>query len=460
MTAQDLQAERALLGAAMMSQEARDLAADRLTAESFYDPRHQHLFHVLLTLAADAAPSDPITVADALAKQQLLETVGGHDFLVELAEAAPTRDRSSVQRWVGIIEEAHSLRLLAAAAHDISELASTGGDASDALETAERLLGTINRPTAGAVVSSADLIAEQWDRLERLRAGDVDEGLPTGLPALDEVLGGLVDDRLYVIAARPSMGKTSLAYNFVASGAMDHHKPVLLVSLEMRGNEVIQRITASKGMIRAEHFDTGQFTPEESVRLEQVSSSLAGAPIYLLDTSDTTVQSIRAAARKIKSMHGGELGLIVIDYIQLMSGSGGRGRNDSRQQEVSDISRGCKVMARDLNVPVVALSQLSRQVEQRQDKRPMLSDLRESGAIEQDADAVVFIYRDEFYNPATDEPGVAELLVAKNRQGAAGVTVKVRWVPEWVSFMPADASVPASNSSTRPAASAGIPNEF
>lgn len=454
----DLQAERALLGAAVVSREARDLASDRLSPAAFHDPRHAHLFRALKELSEEGAPSDPVTVTDNLDRLGLLDSVGGAGFVGDLVADAPTRDRASVERWVSIIEARYALRTLAGVSVEINELANSGGDASAAIERAEQLLGEINRPSSGDLLSAAELVAEHAERIERARAGEVDEGISSGLPELDSILGGLVDGRMYVVAGRPGMGKTSLGYLFALSGAIDEGRPVLVVSLEMRGSEVTERMIAGRGRIDSGNLKTGALTPAEASQLDQVTKTLADAPIYVLDSSAATLPAIRAAARKIKSMHG-DLGLVIIDYLQLMSSTN---RSDSRQQEVSEISRGCKILARDMDIPVVALSQLSRNVEARQDKRPMLSDLRESGAIEQDADVVLFVYRDEHYNPVTDEPGIAELIVAKNRQGAAGVTVKARWLSNFVAFAPLEG--PSLSPTVRPVGASstpgGVPEEF
>lgn len=451
--------EESLIGAALQNRDARDIATDRLSFVHFLDPRNAHVFGALAALAERGGPSDPATVIAELEKDEILDAVGGIDRILDLAATPTTRDKASVEAWTETVRKAYAKRALSSVAVQINELAAGGGDASALLDQAERLISEIERPSGEEIVTAATLIAEQHERLERVRRGEVDRGVPTGISGLDEVLGGLVEDRMYIVAARPGMGKTSLAYTFLDSGAVTHKRPALLVSLEMSGYEVIQRMTAARGQIDTKHLDSGHLTPEESIRFESVAGDLSGAPLYLLDSGELTVPSIRAAARKIKQQVG-DLGLIVIDYIQLMTGSGGRG-SDNRQQEVSDISRSLKLMARELHVPVVALSQLSRNVEQRQDKRPMLADLRESGSLEQDADVVLMIYRDEQYNPATDEPGVAELIVAKHRQGESNVTVKSRWVPEWTAFMDLDGAPPPSRQRNVPVpAAAGVPEEF
>ena len=414
----DLQAEESLLGAMLLSRDAIVDAVQVCATDDFYKPAHGHVFEAVCSLYGQGEPADPVTVADELRRADLLEAIGGPATLVSLQANTPAT--SNARRYAQIVEEHSLLRKLIAAASEIAELgydvpedvgAAVDRAESMVFEVAQRRVTTTTRPLR-------ELLADQLDRLEALfERGEAITGIPTGYTDLDEMLAGLQPSNLVIIGARPSMGKTSLALGLAAHAAMDAQVPVLFFSLEMSHLEITQRLLCSEARVDATRMRTGRLHEQDWPKVAHAIGRLGEAPIYIEDNPNITVMDIRAKARRQKARDG--LGLVVVDYLQLMSS---RTRVENRQLEVSEISRNLKILARELEVPVVALSQLSRNLEMRSDKRPVLADLRESGSIEQDADVVMFIYRDDVYNPESADRGTAELLIAKHRNGPTGKT--------------------------------------
>jgi replicative DNA helicase len=416
----ELDAEESLLGAMLLSRDAIAAAVECCRAEDFYKPAHAHIFAAVTALYTRGEPADPVTVADELRRAGLLEAVGDPSVLVSLQVNTPSTANAS--HYAKIVEEHSLLRGLVTVAGEIAELGySVPEDVSEVIDRAESMVFEVaQRRVVDTMSSLRDLLAQSLDHLESLyERGETITGVPTGYSDLDERLAGLQKSNLVVVGARPAMGKTSFALGIVAHAAVHARVPVLLFSLEMSHLELTQRLLCSEARVDATRMRNGRLLEADWPKISEAIGRLGDAPIYIDDNPNVTVMDIRAKARRLKARE--ELGLVVVDYLQLMSGHQ-RSRAENRQVEVSEISRGLKVLARELDIPVVALSQLSRNLEMRQDKRPVLADLRESGSIEQDSDVVMFIYRDELYNPDSPDRGTAEILIAKHRNGPTGIT--------------------------------------
>jgi replicative DNA helicase len=414
----------------MLEQEAIAAAAGQIRTDDFYKPAHAHIYEAVQSLYGTGQPVDPVTVADELRRKGLLEIVGGHQALVQIMSSTPATTNAG--GYAKIIEEHALLRRLIGVAGEIAELGySMPDDITKALDRAETLVYDVNqRKVANTTAKIEELLGLNLDRLEQLYGrGDAITGTPTGLVDLDELLSGLQPNTLVVLGARPSMGKTSLAMGMAAHAALYANRPVLIFSLEMGNLELSQRLLCGEARIDSARVRTGHLTEDDWGRISQAIGRLAASPIWIDDNPNLTVMEIRAKARRLKSQVG-DLGMVVVDYLQLMTGRAGA---ESRQVEVSEISRGLKILARELECPVLALSQLSRQLEMRADKRPMLADLRESGSIEQDADVVMFIYRDDVYNKESTDRGQAEIIVSKHRNGPVG-TVRVAFLEQFTRF--------------------------
>ena len=415
----NLQAEESLLGAMLLSKDAIAAAVEVCGVDDFYKPAHAHIFEAITSLYIQGEPADPVTVADELRRAGLIEAIGGPATLISLQANTPAT--SNAGRYASIVEEHALLRRLIGVAGEIAEMGyDAPGDVADAVDRAEGLVfGVAQRRLTDTVKPIRDLLSESLDRLEALYGrGEAITGVPTGYLDLDQQLAGLQPSNLVIIGARPAAGKTSVALGMAAHAAMHAHEPVLIFSLEMSHLEITQRLLCAEARVDATRMRNGRLHESDWPKISHAIGRLGEAPIFIDDNPMVTVMDIRAKARRMKSREGG-LGLIIIDYIQLMSG---RGNAENRQVEVSEISRALKILARELNVPVIALSQLSRNLEMRADKRPVLADLRESGSLEQDADVVMFIYRDEMYNPESPDRDTAELIVAKHRNGPTGTT--------------------------------------
>ncbi len=425
----NLQAEESLLGAMLLSQAAISVGTENLTADDFYKPAHGHVFEAIASIYNRGEPTDPVTVAEELSRKGQLQMIGGPALLINLQAGTPAT--SNAARYAKIIYEHSKLRQLIGVAGQIMEMGyDLPEDVSKSIDEAEALLFNLSMTDNDSSVQPIeDLMYLSMDRLEHMfKVGDKITGTPTGLVELDEILSGLQDHALYVLGARPSQGKTALAMTIASEVAIRQHKPVLVFSLEMGHSELTQRMLASEGHIDGTKLKNGQLYEEDWDKVIRTMPIVQGAPMLVDDDPNQTILKIRAKARRVKAQFS-DLGLIVIDYLQLMTGSA-----ENRTQEISVISRGLKILARELGCPVLALSQLSRGLEQRADKRPMLSDLRESGSIEQDADCVMFLYRDEVYNDSSSDKGLAEIIVAKQRNGPTG-TVKVAYLGPYTKFV-------------------------
>ena len=426
----DLQAEESLLGAMMLSAEAIAAAAGVVTASDFYKPAHGHVYDAVHTLYASGQPVDSVTVADELRRADLLEAMGGPTVLAQIMASTPAT--SNAARYARIVEEYSLLRRLIGVAGEIAELGySVPEDVTKALDRAESLVYAVNeRRVTDSTQKLSELLSENLDRLEQLyERGEAITGTPTGYLDLDQLLSGLQPSSLVVVGARPAMGKTSFALGMMANAALEAARPVLFFSLEMSRLELSQRLLCAEARVDSSRVRNGQLQADDWSKISRAMGRLADAPIWIDDNPNLTIMEIRAKARRLKSQVG-DLGVIVVDYLQLMTG---RSNAENRQVEVSELSRGLKILARELETPVVALSQLSRGLEMRADKRPMLADLRESGSIEQDSDVVMFIYREEVYDPKPENAGQAEVIVAKHRSGPTGI-VQLAFLPQYTRF--------------------------
>ncbi|MDQ6947390.1 MAG: replicative DNA helicase [Actinomycetota bacterium] len=414
----NLQAEESLLGAMLLSRTAIDLASELVTADDFYKPAHGHVYEAVTSLSARGEPVDPVTVAEELRRHDLLDAIGGPATLIRLQAATPAT--TSAGRYAKIVEEHALLRRMIGVAGEIAELGyDVPDDVVKAIDQAESMMFEISQHRVTDSMSLLhDLLDQTLDSLEALyERKEGITGTPTGYDEYDEITSGLQPSALIVIGARPGVGKTSFALGMAAHAALEAHRPVLFFSLEMSRVELTQRLLSSEARVDSVKMRNGRFTEDDWRRISHAIGRLGDAPFWIDDNPNVTVMEIRAKARRLQSKVG-TLGMVVVDYIQLMTG---RSRAENRQVEVAEISRSLKILARELQCPVVALAQLNRGLEQRADKRPMLSDLRESGALEQDADVVTFLYRDEHYNTESPDRGTAEVLVAKHRSGPTGV---------------------------------------
>jgi replicative DNA helicase len=427
----NLEAEESLLGAMLLGATPITAAAEvRITSADFYKPAHGHVFDAIARLYAAGEPADPVTVADELRRAGLLDAVGGPAMLLTLQARTPAT--SNAAHYARIVEEHALLRRLIGVAGEIAELGfSLPDDVAGAVDQAEAMMFDVaQRRVVDSLAPIRDLLERSLNHLEELfERGDTITGLPTGFDDLDEVLSGLQASNLVVVGARPAMGKSAFALGMASHAALQARRPVLFFSLEMSHLDLTTRLIASEARVDSARMRNGRLAESDWPKISHAIGRLAEAPLFIDDNPQLTIMEIRAKARRLKAKEG-DLGLIVVDYLQLMTG---RGSAENRQVEISEISRGLKVLARELECPVVALSQLSRQLEARADKRPMLSDLRESGAIEQDADVVMFLYRDAVYNPDSPDAGTAEILVSKHRSGPTAM-VRLAWLDHLTRF--------------------------
>jgi replicative DNA helicase len=428
---QNLEAEESVLGAMMLSPGAIGAVSELLNAGDFYRESHAKIYRAALALYTKGEPVDAITLVDELEERSELEGVGGKERVHELAALVPAPGNAG--HYARIVRDTATLRGLIRVGSEIARLGwERPGEAQDLVDMAEQVLFDLSQArVAGDFTHIEDLLKESFERIVQLYEAGVDvTGVPSGFRELDKITSGFQDGNLIIVAARPSMGKSALALCTAANIAVRHKIPVALFTLEMSKSEVTQRLMCSEGKVESQRLRNGKLAQDDWSRLTAASDKLMKAPIWVDDTGSVTMMDIRSKSRRLKSQQP-DLGLIVVDYLQLMT-SGQTVEN--RVQEVSQISRQLKVLARDLDVPIMALSQLSRAVEQRHDKRPILSDLRESGSIEQDSDVVMFIYRDEYYNPdETDQQGLAELIVAKHRNGPTD-SLKLSFLKRYAKF--------------------------
>jgi replicative DNA helicase len=430
---QNIDAERSTLGSMMLEKEAIEKGTEVLKPEDFYREAHRVIFEVIVHLANKGEPIDMITVSEELTRRNMLDKVGGIAYLTALANAVPTA--ANIEYYAKIVAEKSLLRSIISVATNIVGM---GYEATEEvnviLDEAEKQIFQITqRRNTKGFVSLRNILIETFERIEKLyeSKGGV-TGLPTGFTDFNRLTAGLQPSDLIILAARPSMGKTTFALNIAQSAAVDLKIPVVVFSLEMSKEQLALKLLCSEAGVDNQRIRTGTLMDNDWPRLSHALGSLSEATMFIDDTPGISALEIRARARRIKAEHG--LGLIIIDYLQLMQS---KTRSENRQQEVSEISRTLKSLARELNVPVIALSQLSRAVEQRTDKRPNLSDLRESGSLEQDADLVGFLYREDYYNPETDKKNITELIIAKQRNGPVG-TVELLFQKEFSKFVGLD----------------------
>lgn len=416
---QNIEAEASLLGAILIDADAIVKIADVLHPDDFFDPRHKHIYEAIVRLYERREAIDVLTLADQLKNSGVLDIIGGPSYLTELTNFVPTA--SHVEQYADIVAQKAVRRRLISASQDMVEL---GHDQTkglkDLIEEAEaRLFQISNQHVKQSIVSIESILAESFERLDDLHKDNKKiRGVPTGFRDLDNILAGLQRSDLFILAARPSMGKTALSLNLAHNVAIQSKESVLLFSLEMSKEQLVDRLLSMESGVDAWALRTGNLTDTDFEKIGHAMGTLSEAPIYIDDSPGITVGDLRTKARR--EAHQRNLGLIIVDYLQLMSGGGRYGGEGNRVQEISEISRGLKAIARELNVPLIALSQLSRSVESRNPQIPQLADLRESGSIEQDADVVAFIYREEYYNPETDRKNITDILIKKHRNGPTG----------------------------------------
>lgn len=416
---QNTDAEASLLGAVLIDQDAIVKIADSMSAADFFDPRHQRIYEAVVALYEKRQPIDVLTLSDQLKNMGYLDLVGGPAYLTELTNFVPTA--AHVEQYADIVAQKSMRRRLIQTSHEISNL---GFDESKSLkelieEAESRLFQVSQQHVKQTIVSIEDILAESFERLDELHKDKKSlRGIPTGFRDMDNILAGLQRSDLFILAARPSMGKTAFVLNLAHNVAVDAKEPVLVFSLEMSKEQLVDRLLSMESGVDAWALRTGNLTDQDFEKLGQAMGVLSEAPILIDDTPGLTVSDMRTKARR--ESHQRKLGLVVVDYLQLMSGGSRFSGDGNRVQEISEISRGLKGIARELDVPLVALSQLSRSVESRSPQIPQLADLRESGSIEQDADIVAFIYREDYYNPETDRKNITDILIKKHRNGALG----------------------------------------
>lgn len=420
---QSVEAEQSVLGAILLEPGCLVTVLEYLNADCFYTKQHRQIFSVILTMFSSGKQIDFITVLDEVTKEQVFDSASSAKvYLAQLMEMVPST--SNIESYCKIVQERYYLRTLLNVANDIiDKVGEAQGDAKNLLDLTEQRIFDIRQGRdASGLTRINEVIIQAYDQLQKLSSDQRNKyiGLPTGFSGLDAILGGLNKSDLIIIAARPAMGKTSFALNIATNCAAKTGKQVAIFSLEMSKEQLVSRMLSSEAMVDSHNLQMGTLSTEEWVRLASAAEMLSQTQIYLDDHSNTTVADMKAKLRRLP-----DLGLVVIDYLQLMS-TGGR-RNDNRVQEVSEITRNLKIMAKELNVPVITLSQLGRGPDSRTEHRPMLSDLRESGSIEQDADSVLFLYRDAYYTKeeAADQ-NLAECIISKNRHGATD-TVMLHW---------------------------------
>lgn len=432
---QDLLAEQAVLGSIFISPEKLIMVREFISPDDFYKYSHKVIFRAMITLADRNDAIDAATVRNILDDQGDLQNIGGLGYIVELVNSVPTS--ANAEFYAKIVSEKAMLRDIISKLTDTVNMAYEGNDSDEIIATAEKALVDINENSnRSGFRKISDVLKVNYENLE-LRSQQTSDvtGLPTGFRDLDRITTGLHPDQLIILAARPAVGKTAFVLNIAQNVGTKQNRPVAIFSLEMGAESLVDRMLAAEGMVDSHSLRTGQLTDQDWNNVTIAQGALADAPIYIDDTPGIKITEIRARSRKLSQEVDDGLGLIVIDYLQLISGT----RPENRQQEVSEISRQLKILAKELKVPVIALSQLSRGVEQRQDKRPVLSDIRESGSIEQDADIVAFLYRDDYYRREGEEAeeivedNTVEVILEKNRAGARG-TVKLMFQKEYNKF--------------------------
>ena len=425
-----IEAEQSVIGSMIMDREAIVVASELISGEDFYNRQYGILFETMVELNEEGNPVDLVTLQNRLKEKDVPPEVSSLEFVRELITAVPTS--ANIKYYANIVAEKATLRKLIRLNEEIANTCYAGKESLEFIleDTEKRVFQLVQKRNTGDFVPIRQVVMNAMDKIETAakNKGSV-TGIPTGFTDLDYRTAGMQPSDLVLIAARPSMGKTAFVLNIAQHVAFKKNKAVAIFSLEMSKEQLVNRMFSLESSVDAQKLRTGQLNDQEWERLIESAGVIGRSNLIIDDTPGISISELRSKCRKFKLEHG--LSMIIIDYLQLMSGSG---RSDSRQQEISDISRSLKSVARELNVPVLALSQLSRAVEQKDpDHRPMLSDLREPGAIEQDADVVMFIYRDDYYNHDTDKKGVSEIIIAKQRNGPIG-TVELAWLPEYTKF--------------------------
>ena len=426
---QNISAEQAALGSMLLQEDAVLHGVDILRPEDFYKKSHQIIFKCILELFEKSRGVDLVTLTEELNRINLLEDIGGVTYLTNLINSVPTA--ANIEYYIKIIEEKSILRnLIISATKIISMGYEEKEDAKVLLDKAEHLIFEVSERNLGqSFVPIKEILQDSFEKIESLyHRGEFITGVPSGFDEFDDITTGFQPSELIVIAGRPGMGKTAFCMTIAQYIAVSKSIPVALFSLDMSKSQLVQRMLCSEARVDAHNLRKGRLAESDWPTLSMAAGRLASAPIFIDDTAGSSCLEIKAKARRLKAQHN--LGLVIIDYLQLISSSG---RVENRQQEISEISRSLKSLARELNVPVIAVSQLSRAVEQRERKRPRLSDLRESGAIEQDADLVVFLYREEYYKPKTERKGIAEVIISKQRNGPTG-QIDLAFVKEYAKF--------------------------
>ncbi len=425
-----IEAEQSVIGAMIMDREAIAVASEIVTAEDFYSKQCGVLFEAMVELNDESKPVDMVTLQDRLREKDVPPEVSSPEYIRDLITAVPTS--ANIKYYANIVADKAVLRRLIKLNEEIANTCYVGRESLDTIleDTEKRVFNLVQRRNTGEFVPIRQIVMNAMDQIEKAskNKGNV-TGIATGFIDLDYRTAGMQPSDLVLIAARPSMGKTAFVLNIAQHVAFKMNQTVAIFSLEMSKEQLVNRLFSLESKVDAQKLRTGNLSDNDWEKLIETAGIIGKSNLIIDDTPGISISELRSKCRKYKLEHG--LKMIIIDYLQLMSGSG-RG-NDSRQQEISDISRSLKALARELAVPVLALSQLSRAVEQRPDHRPMLSDLRESGAIEQDADVVMFIYRDDYYNKDTEKKGIAEIIVAKQRNGPIG-TIELVWLPEYTKF--------------------------
>ena len=426
----DIEAEQAILGCMLTDRDSVIAAIEVLKEDAFYREDNKAIYAAILSLYSKNEPIDIITVKAELIETGNFERVGGLEYLASLPERVPTT--ANVDKYIKIVDEKAMLRNLISSANELVALGyDETEDVDRIMDMAEKkIFDLAQKKNTKGYSALKDVLVETFAKLEELynQKGQL-SGTPTGFTDYDLKTSGLHDSDLIIVAARPAMGKSAFAINIATNVAVQAKKGVAIFNLEMSKEQVGNRILCCEALVDSNKVRTGQLEDDDWVKLASTLTRLSEAPIYIDDTAGISIMEIRAKCRKLKIEK--DIGLVVIDYLQLIQGSGKK--NASREQEISEISRSLKILAKELQIPVIALSQLSRSVEKRDDKRPMLSDLRESGAIEQDADQVIFLYRDDYYNEDSEKKNVAEIILAKHRGGSTG-TVDLAWLPSYTKF--------------------------
>ena len=424
-----VEAEQSVIGSMIMDREAIVVASEIITGDDFYSKQYGILFDTMVELNNEGKPVDIVTLQDRLKEKEVPPEVSSIEFLAELLNFNITS--ANIKHYANIVAEKATLRKLIKLNEEIANTCYMGKESLEYIleDTEKRVFDLVQRRNTGEFVPIREVVMNAMDKIEKAsRNNGVVTGIPTGFIDLDYRTAGMQPSDLVLIAARPSMGKTAFVLNIAQHVAFKQNQTVAIFSLEMSKEQLVNRLFALESQVDSQNIRTGQLNDTEWEKLIETAGIIGKSNLIIDDTPGISIAELRSKCRKYKLEH--HLSMIIIDYLQLMSGSG---KTDSRQQEISDISRSLKALARELSVPVLALSQLSRAVEQRPDHRPMLSDLRESGAIEQDADVVMFIYRDDYYNHDTERKDIAEIIIAKQRNGPIG-TVELAWIPKYTKF--------------------------